>query len=49
MKAVKGNELDLRVERLANHDIMCAGSLTGWRSQAEEAAYEAGRWISKPF
>ncbi|KAK7733128.1 hypothetical protein SLS53_008316 [Cytospora paraplurivora] len=47
MKTVKGNEVEFKVERLANHDIVFAGNLTGWRNQAEEAAYEAGRWISK--
>lgn len=47
MKEVPGNNVSLRVEALANHDIFFAGNITGWKSQAEDAAINAGNWISE--
>ncbi|CAJ2508325.1 Uu.00g133510.m01.CDS01 [Anthostomella pinea] len=47
MKSVKGTDATLKVERLANHDIFFAGNLTGWKTEAEQAATEAGKWLEK--
>ncbi|KAI1381816.1 Alpha/Beta hydrolase protein [Hypoxylon crocopeplum] len=47
MKAVPENEVALRVERLANHDIFFAGNLTGWKAEAEDAADDARRWLER--
>lgn len=45
MKMVQGNKVELVIERLANHDVVFAGNLTGWKKQAQETADEAGRWV----
>lgn len=45
MKAVEGNKVELVIEPLANHDVMFAGNLTGWKREAQETADRAGRWI----
>ncbi|KAH8779778.1 Alpha/Beta hydrolase protein [Diaporthe sp. PMI_573] len=47
MRTVNGNKVELCVERLANHDIVFAGNLTGWRKEAENAADEAGKWLAR--
>lgn len=47
MRTIEGNTVVLEVERLANHDIVFAGNLTGWKREAEKAADEAGRWLNK--
>lgn len=47
MRTIQGNNIELSVERLANHDIVFAGNLTGWKKEAEHAADEAGEWLAK--
>lgn len=47
MRTVQGNKVEFSVERLANHDIVFAGNLTGWRKEAEHAADEAREWLAK--
>lgn len=47
MKVVAGNDISLRVERLANHDIFYLGNYMGWVSEAKNAADDAGRWLKQ--
>lgn len=47
MTTIQGNDVETFVEELANHDIVFAGNLTGWRKEAEHAADEAGKWLCK--
>ena len=41
----EGNQVEVFVEKLANHDIVYLGNITGFEKEAEKAAKAAGQYV----
>ena len=47
MQKIQGNKVNLIVEKLANHDVLLVGNLTGFETEADRMGAEAGRFVKE--